>query len=177
MTPLSRAEETSHAKFSMNQAGRRKVSEIASSRSSCSRRVLWVSKFGCVVCAPTVERQTTFLGRAAFRAALTAEMTARASGNPGAGSNSDGGSMKTPSTCLKASARAAASSISARATSQPFPAHDRPFSASRTTARTDWSAARIVRASAPPTLPVIPVIAYIGMFLGHLYREKLLSQK
>ena len=97
MTPLSRAEATSHAKFSMNQAGRRKTTGIASSRSACSMRVLWVSKFGWVACAPTVERQTTFLGRAASSAVLTAVMTARASGKPGAGSNSEGGSMKTPS--------------------------------------------------------------------------------
>ena len=38
---------------------------------------------------------------------------------------------------------------------------DFPFFASRTTARTCWPAESKVRATAPPTLPVIPVTAYI----------------
>src|ERR1700730_2098358 len=58
-------------------------------------------------------------------------------------------------------ASADASSISATATSHPREAHASPFLASRTTPRTGWPAASKVRASVPPTLPVMPVIVYI----------------
>src|SRR3954462_13496966 len=107
----------------------------------------------------------TFLGRALPSAVLTAVMTAQASGKPGAGSNSEGGNTNTPSVPLNAAARAAASSISACETSQPFSAQDRALPALRTTARAEWPPAKRVRASAPPTLPVIPVIAYMLSFL------------
>src|SRR6266404_4266000 len=62
---------------------------------------------------------------------------------------------------LKAEVRLAASSISARATSQPRVLHSAALTASRRTARTGSLSARRARASAPPTLPVIPVIAYM----------------
>jgi hypothetical protein len=53
-----------------------------------------------------------------------------------------------------------ASSISATASSQPSASHSSPFFASRTIPRTGWWAASNVRASSPPTFPVMPVIAY-----------------
>src|SRR3984893_5676701 len=90
-------------------------------------------------------------------------MTARASGKPGDGSNSDGGRIKTPCVPSKAAVRVAASSMSAVTTSHPSSAHERARAASRTTARTGWPAASNVRATAPPTFPVIPVIAYIAV--------------
>src|ERR1700761_2105914 len=55
--------------------------------------------------------------------------------------------------------RPAASSTLATATSHPRADQDLPFSASRTTARTLCPCARRLRATAPPTLPVTPVIA------------------
>src|ERR1700722_5119403 len=60
-----------------------------------------------------------------------------------------------------ASVSAGASSISARTTSHPCEAHASPFFSSRTTPRTGWAGASNVCASAPPALPVMPVIAYI----------------
>src|ERR1700733_4341911 len=89
-------------------------------------------------------------------------MTVRASGKPGDGSNSDGGRMNTPCVPAKAAVRDAASSMSAVTTSHPRSTHERARATSRTTARTDWPAASNVRATAPPTFPVIPVIAYIA---------------
>src|SRR5579859_6406052 len=145
----------------MNQPGLRNVTGRPMSLSDCSIRVRWVSRFSCGASAPMVERHTTLPGRASIRAARTASMTRRASGKPGSGSNSDGGRMKTPAAPLKAAARLAASSMSATAISQPWACHSVAFAASRSTARTfSWSASR-PRARAPPTLPVIPVMAYI----------------
>src|ERR1700722_644751 len=69
--------------------------------------------------------------------------------------------MNTAVAPKNASVSADASSISARTTSHPCEAHASPFFSSRTTARTCWPAASKVCASAPPTLPVMPVIAYI----------------
>src|SRR5260370_8277963 len=92
-------------------------------------------------------------------------MTARASGKPGAGSNSEGGKMKTPSVPVNAAVSEAGFGISARAISQPCDAQKGPFSISRTTARTGRRSASRARASAPPTFPVIPVIAYIVILL------------
>src|SRR5215813_3162803 len=57
------------------------------------------------------------------------------------------------------------SSISASASSQPSAAHSSPFFTSRTIARITWPAANNVQASSPPTLPVIPVIAYTIVLL------------
>src|SRR4029453_13730970 len=54
-----------------------------------------------------------------------------------------------------------ASAIDAIATSHPFSAHGRPLLASRTTALIGRPAASRVRATTPPTLPVIPVTAYM----------------
>src|SRR5258707_15363406 len=86
-------------------------------------------------------------------------MTCLASGKPGSGSNSEGGRMKAPSAPLKAEVRLAASSISARAMSQPRVLHSAALASSRRTARTGSLSASRLRATAPPTLPVIPVIA------------------
>src|SRR5580692_1753994 len=88
-------------------------------------------------------------------------MTALASGNPGCGSKIGGGSTKTPLQPEKARVSASPSSISAIATSQPRSDQDLPRSALRTTARTGWPALSKVRATPPPTLPVIPVMAYM----------------
>src|SRR5882672_6233931 len=69
--------------------------------------------------------------------------------------------MKTALAPANAFLRAEASFISARASSQPSAAHFSAFSMSRTMARTRLPAASKVRASSPPTFPVIPVIAYM----------------
>src|SRR5260370_1346810 len=87
-----------------------------------------------------------------------------ASGNPGPGSKFEGGRMKTPVTSVKARVSASASSISAIATSQPRSDQDLPLFGLRTTARTPWPADSKARATAPLTLPVIPVIAYMSTF-------------
>ena len=160
-TPSSRAAATSQAAFSMNQPGLRNVTGRPMSLNPCSIRVRWVSRFSCGASAPMVDRHTTLAGRASISAARTASMTRRASGNPGSGSKSDGGRMKTPAAPLKAAARLAASSMSAKAISQPRPCHSAAFAWSRSTARTFRLSASRLRATAPPTLPVIPVIAYI----------------
>jgi len=46
-----------------------------------------------------------------------------------------------------------------------------PLPISRTTARTGWPAAKRLRATSPPTLPVIPVTANIGYLLASRRRE------
>ncbi len=74
----------------------------------------------------------------------------------------------TPAVPAKARASAWASPISATATSQPSAAQGAPRAASRTTARTGRPAASSVRATSPPTLPVIPVTAYIVLSSGSL---------
>ena len=66
MTPLSRADgdiprEVLHEP-SRPQEGHRNL-ECASASSSSVR---WVSRLRCVACAPIVDRQTTFFGRAAL---------------------------------------------------------------------------------------------------------------
>src|SRR5256886_13171928 len=115
-----------------------------------------------------VERQTAMAGRVASSARRTAEMTALASGNPGSGSKCGGGRMKTPVTFVNARVSASASSISAIATSQSRSDQNLPLSASRTTARTRWPADSNARAATPPTLPVIPVIAYMRSLLSSI---------
>ena len=117
--PSSRAEATSQRAFSMNQAGRRKVTGTPTSTRARSSRVRWVSRFSCGASAPIVERHTTLSGRAVVSASAMARTTARASGNPGAGSNSDGGRMNTPSMPANAFASCAASAMSASATRSP----------------------------------------------------------
>jgi hypothetical protein len=78
ITARKHAEATSHAAFSKNQAGRRKVrgSESADSASSiivrCDRRLSRVAS------APMVDKQSTLRGAAAFSAATIASMTFRA---------------------------------------------------------------------------------------------------
>src|ERR1700736_2952652 len=108
-----------------------------------------------------VDKQTTLLGRADSSAVFTAAMTARDSGKLGAGSNSEGGKMKTPSVPVNAAVSEAGSCISARAISQPCDAQKRPFAISRMPARTGQRSATRAPGSAPPTYLVIPVIAYI----------------
>ena len=118
------------------------------------------SRLNSATWAPTVDRKTTFAGCAAAMAALTAAIASCVFGKPGSGSKSGGVMRNTPSTPENAFVRPAASEIEATATSQPFSAHGRPLSASRTTALTGSPAASRVRATMPPTLPVIPVMAY-----------------
>ena len=86
-------------------------------------------------------------------------MMALTSGKPGIGSKFEGISTNTPLTRVKAAVSAGASFISARATSQPRSFQATPLAASRTTARTDRPASSRVRATPPPTCPVIPVTA------------------
>src|ERR1700716_1010441 len=160
-TPSSRAEGTSQSAFSMNQPGLRKVTDRTTGSSDCSINGRWVSRFSCGASAPMADKQTTWPGRASAKAAVTAAMTRLASGKPGSGSNSEGGRMKTPAAPLKAEVRIAASSISARAMSQPRVLHSAALASSRRTARTGSLSAIRLRATAPPTLPVIPVIAYM----------------
>src|SRR6267142_514918 len=160
-TPSSRAEGTSQSAFSMNQPGLRKVTDRPICSSDCSSNVRWVSRFSCGASAPMVDRQTTLPGRASAKARVTAAMTRLASGKPGSGSNSEGGRIKTPAAPLKAEVRLAASSISARAMSQPRVLHSAALASSRRTARTGSFSVSRLRATAPPTLPVIPVIAYM----------------
>ena len=154
-TPSSRAEGTSQSAFSMNQPGLRKVTDRPICSSDCSINVRWVSRFSCGASAPMVDKQTTLPGRASAKAAVTAAMTRLASGKPGSGSNSEGGRMKTPAAPLKAEVRLAASSISARAMSQPRVLHSAALASSRRTARTGSLSASRLRAIAPPTLPVM----------------------
>src|ERR1700739_4397733 len=161
MIPLSRAEATSQRKFSMNHAGRRKVIGIGNSPSACSMRVCCVSRLGSRACAPIVDKYTTLPGSALSSADFREAAVARASGKPGAGSKFGGTSTKTPSPPLKAEASDIASAISACTTSQPRSAQTSPLPTLRITARTGRPAARRLFATLPPTLPVIPVIAYI----------------
>jgi hypothetical protein len=109
----------SQSAFSMNQPGLRKVTGRPISCSDCSISVRWLSRFSCGASAPMVDKQTTLPGRASAKAAVTAAMTRLASGKPGSGSTSDEGRMKTASAPEKAAVSAAASAISATATSQP----------------------------------------------------------
>src|SRR6185437_15810871 len=111
--------------------------------------------------APTVDRKTTFPGRAASMAVLIAAIPSSVFGKPGSGSKSGGVMRNTPSTPENAFVRLSASAIDAIATSHPFSAHGRPLLASRTTALIGRPAASRVRATTPPTLPVIPVTAYM----------------
>ena len=72
------------------------------------------------------------------------------------------GSMtNAPRQPASAAASAVRSVKSATAISAPSSDQARPFSASRTTARTGAPLASSSRAVAPPTWPVTPVIAYI----------------
>ena len=64
-----------------------------------------------------------------------------------------------PSTPLNADVSAAALLMSASTRSQPRFAQVSALPMSRTTPRTGWPAARRLRATSPPTLPVIPVTA------------------
>src|SRR6202022_1567009 len=160
-TPSSRAEGTSQSAFSMNQPGLRKVTDRPICFSDCS--ITDGGAAGCSCGAPRalVDKQTPLPGGASGKAAVTAAMTRLASGKPGSGSNSEGGRMKTPAAPLKAEVRLAASSISARAMSQPGVLHSAALASSRRTARTGSLSASRLHATAPPTLPVIPVIAYM----------------
>src|SRR3984893_9446471 len=161
MIPLSRAAATSQRKFSMNHAGRRKVIGIGNSPSACSMRVCCVSRLGSRACAPIVDKYTTRPGSALSSADFREVAVARASGKPGAGSKFGGTSTKTPSAPLNAEASDVASAISACTISQPRSAQTSPLPTLRITARTGRPAARRLFATLPPTLPVIPVIAYI----------------
>ena len=165
MTPVSRAGVTSQAAFSMNQAARRKATGMGRVSSICSMMPSWLSRFGWAAWAPTVERQTTLAGRAASRADRTAVTIRRTSGKPGAGSKLDGSRTKTPSAPRKAAVSAAASSIAASAMSQPRAAQGAALPASRSTARTGHFTRSRLRATAPPTWPVIPVMAYMTILL------------
>src|SRR4029077_8535674 len=110
-----------------------------------------------------VDRYTTLPGRAASIADFHVAAVARASRKSGDGSKFGGTSTNTLSAPLNADVSAPASLISARTRSQPSCAQASPLRRSRTTARTGWLAARRLRATAPPALPVIPVIANIGL--------------
>src|SRR6266404_2221902 len=68
MTPCSRARSMSQPTFSMNQAGRRKVTGSGSLESPSSIRVRWLNRFDCSAWAPMVDRQTTLAGRVASSA-------------------------------------------------------------------------------------------------------------
>src|SRR5579862_1398392 len=159
--PLSCAAATSQRKFFMNHAGRRKVIGIGNSSSTCPMLVCCVRRLGSRACAPIVDKYTTLPGSALSSADFREAAVALASGKPGAGSKVGGTSTKTPSAPLNAEARDAASAISACTTSQPRFAQTCPLPTLRITARTGRPAARRLFATLPPTLPVIPVIAYI----------------
>ena len=158
-TPVSRAGAISQAAFSMNHAARRKQTGVGRAASDCSTKPSWLRRFGFVACAPMVERQTILGGSAARIAVVSAAMRARISGKPDAGSKFGGISTNTLSRSVKAAVSAAASLISAAMTWQPRDFHAAPFAASRTTARTLRPASKRVRATTPPTCPVIPVTA------------------
>jgi hypothetical protein len=160
-TPFLAAGTTSQLEFSMNHAGRKKQIGIDNSPSACSIMECCVSKFERVACAPMVDKYTTLPGRAASIADRKAAATARASRKSGDGSKFGGTSAKTPAAPLNAAVRAAASLMSASTRSQPRAAQVSPLRVSRTTPRTGWPAARRLRATSPPTLPVIPVTANI----------------
>src|SRR5580658_419376 len=149
----------------MNHAGRRKAIAIGNSPSTCSMIVCCVSKLASRACAPIVDRYTTLPGSALSSAVFSEVAVDRASEKPGAGSKFGGTSTKTPSAPLNAEASDVASAISAVTTSQPRSAQTFPLPMSRTTARTDRPAARRLCATLPPTLPVIPLIAYILLSL------------
>jgi hypothetical protein len=93
-------------------------------------------------------------------AVLIAAIASCVIGKPGSGSKSGGVMRNTPSVPENAFVRPSASGIDAIATSQPFAAQGLPLPSSRTTALTGRPAASSVRATTPPTLPVIPVMAY-----------------
>src|SRR5262249_30730244 len=86
---------------------------------------------------------------------------ARVSGKPGAGAKSPGIMTKTPSTPVNAACKAAAAANAAPAPAAPGAAQDAAWARSRTMARRPRPRARRARAVAPPTRPVIPVIANI----------------
>ena len=69
--------------------------------------------------------------------------------------------MNAPRVPRNASASADSSAMSATATSHPRAAHSQPFRESRTMARTFCPAFSSVRATCPPTCPVMPVTAYM----------------
>src|SRR5580700_5755629 len=162
---------TSQIEFSINHPGRRKLIGIEDSPSACSIMECCVSRFDWVACAPIVDRYTTLPGRAASIADRNVAAIARASRKSGDGSKFGGTSTKTPSTPLKAVVSADASLISASTRSQPSFVQVSPLPISRTTARTGWPADKRLRATYPPTLPVIPVTANIGYLLNGRKRE------
>ena len=172
------AASTSQLAFSMNQAARRKATGTDTVRRPSSVILELFSRLYSATWAPTVDRKTIFAGCAVAMAALTAAIASCVSGKPGSGSKSGGVMRNTPSTLENAQVRPAASEIEAIAISQPFSAHVRPLSASRTTALTGSPAANSTRATMPPTLPVIPVMAYtLRPFLtrGHLAEKASIS--
>src|SRR5579863_9990016 len=160
-TPFLAAGATSQIEFSMNHAGRKKQIEIDDSPSTCSIMECCVSRFDRVACAPMVDKYTTLPGRAASSADRNAAATDRASRKSGDGSKFAGTSTKTPAAPLNAAVSASASLMSASTSSHPSFAQASPLRVSRTTPRTGWPAARRLRATSPPTLPVIPVTANI----------------
>ncbi len=153
----------SHAMFSMNQAARRNVTAAGRSSSACSSSRSWVSRFSCAASAPMVDRHTTRVTRAARKAVEIAAIVRRASVKPGDGSKVGGNSTNTASAPVNAAVSADASSIVARATSQPRSAQAAALAGSRNTARTGRFAASSAVASWPPTWPVIPVIANMSV--------------
>jgi hypothetical protein len=154
------AASTSQLAFSMNQAARRKATGTGTFRRPSSVILELFSRLNSATWAPTVDRNTTFAGCAAAMAALTAAIASCVFGKPGSGSKSGGVMRNSPSTPEKAFVRPSASAIDAIATSQPFSTHGLPLPASRTTALTGRPAASSAHATLPPTLPVIPVMAY-----------------
>jgi hypothetical protein len=104
----ARAASTSEAAFSMNQPARRRATGTETVRNICSVIVELSRRLGSETCAPTVDRKTTFAGRAASIAALIATALARVSGKPGSGSKSGGVIRKTPSVPEKAFVSASA---------------------------------------------------------------------
>ena len=115
----------------------------------CSNRPNWVRKFGWLAWAPMVERQTTFRGLAASRASSRRQRCPWPQESLASGRRSAEIITNTPSTPLRAAVSAAASSISARAISQPRCFQAAPLAVSRMTARTDRPVSSRVRAAAP----------------------------
>ena len=142
----------------MKLPARRYATGIGSVRIASSIRwvdVISPSPLGCS--EPIDERNTALPEFACSSASRIAAIVRFWSGSPGAGAKSGGIIANTPSAPENAFASSAASSYADCISSTPRSAQAFAFPESRTTPRTVLPAASRFSATAPPTLPVIPI--------------------
>jgi hypothetical protein len=154
------------SQFSMKLPARRYATGIGRVRVACSIRwvdVISPSPLGCS--EPMDERNTALPGFARSSASRIAAIVRFWSGSPGAGAKSGGIIENTPSAPANAFASPAASSYADGTSSTPRSGQTFAFSGFRTTPRTVLPAASRFSATAPPTLPVIPITVNIPVHL------------